>query len=119
MTYMALLIAWTLLLSIVSIGWVLLHLQMKRWGSKWVFEPQEAHAFDLGELCIVIPARNESRVIESCLQSLVECHGASKVEIVVVDDNSSDGTGGIARGFKAKLPGLRVISGAPRPPDLL
>lgn len=50
---------------------------------------------------IVIPAKNESRSISVLLERLMALDGIR--EIVVVDDGSSDGTGGIAEKLGAKV----------------
>ncbi len=54
---------------------------------------------------VVIPAYNETRIIESCLRALTaQSHPAD--EIIVVDNNSSDDTVALVRAF----PGVIVIS---------
>ncbi|MFI5246130.1 MAG: glycosyltransferase family 2 protein, partial [Gemmatimonadales bacterium] len=45
---------------------------------------------------IVVPARNEARNIDACLRSILATTWPA-IEVIVVDDHSSDGTGGIAR----------------------
>jgi hypothetical protein len=55
---------------------------------------------------IIVPARNEESCLAPCLQSLIRQTGVD-FEILVVDDNSSDRTADIAKGF-----GVRVISAA-------
>lgn len=58
---------------------------------------------------VVIPARNEARNIERCLRSvLATSHPA--VEVIVVDDHSTDGTGGLARAVAESDARVRVIS---------
>src|SRR5713101_2119143 len=61
----------------------------------------------------IIPARNEEAVIAACIQSLA-CQ-AEIAEILVVDDQSSDGTANIVRGVMEKIPNLRLLetSGLP------
>lgn len=54
---------------------------------------------------IVIPARNEARNIERCLRSILATH-YSPIEVIVVDDRSTDGTADIiepAAGGRLKL----------------
>lgn len=54
---------------------------------------------------VVIPAHNESKIIESCLRALLnQSHPAD--EIIVVDNNSTDDTVARARAF----PGVTVIT---------
>jgi glycosyltransferase involved in cell wall biosynthesis len=59
---------------------------------------------------IIVPARNEQASLAACLESLVTQTGIS-FEIVVVDDDSTDGTAEIARSFSV----VRVIAAGPLP----
>jgi hopene-associated glycosyltransferase HpnB len=62
----------------------------------------------------VVPARNEADVIGKCLASLLAQHYPGSFRIVLVDDQSDDGTAQVARA----LPGqdrLTIITAAPRP----
>jgi len=63
---------------------------------------------------VVIPARNEARNIERCVRSVLSTQYPS-VEVIVVDDHSSDATATIARAIAASDSRLRVI-GAPALP---
>jgi hopene-associated glycosyltransferase HpnB len=58
----------------------------------------------------IIPARNEADVIDQALSSLREQQFAGELRIIVVDDNSTDGTGEVARDA-----GVNVIIGSPLP----
>lgn len=62
---------------------------------------------------VVIPARNEARNIERCLRSVLT-NDYPSYDVVVVDDQSADGTGDIARSIAADDSRARVIeAGAP------
>lgn len=61
-------------------------------------------------LSVVIPARNEASSLAILLRSIAE-QSQPPDEVIVVDDQSDDGTGTIARSF----PGVRVVDGAPLP----
>jgi hopene-associated glycosyltransferase HpnB len=65
----------------------------------------------------VVPARNEADVIATCLGSLLAQDYPGRFEILLVDDDSDDGTGDIARGLAAAASPhrLQVLSGAPLP----
>jgi chlorobactene glucosyltransferase len=63
---------------------------------------------------IVVPARNEARNIARCLQSLMATNWPN-VEIFVVDDHSSDGTGEIARRVARDDPRVHVLDAPPLP----
>ena len=62
---------------------------------------------------VVIPARDEAESIGACLSSLLAQDYPGPFRIVLVDDNSSDGTGAIARGLGSGR--LSVLEGAARP----
>jgi glycosyltransferase involved in cell wall biosynthesis len=67
-------------------------------------------ASDLPAVSVIVPARNEEACLGGCLQSLVSQQlspSASAVEIIVVDDHSTDLTRQIASSFAAE--GVRVI----------
>ena len=62
---------------------------------------------------VVIPARNEAHNIERCLRSVLT-NDYPNYDVTVVDDQSADGTGDIARGIALENPRARVIgTGAP------
>lgn len=66
----------------------------------------------------VIPARNEADMIPQGLGSLLAQHYAGDLRVVLVDDQSSDGTADVARRTARRAGGadrLRVIAGKPLP----
>jgi chlorobactene glucosyltransferase len=65
---------------------------------------------------IVIPARNESRNIAPCVESAL-ASSYPRLEVIVVDDHSTDDTGAIASSIAARDPRLRVIVPPPLPSD--
>jgi chlorobactene glucosyltransferase len=64
---------------------------------------------------IIIPARNEERNIEGCLRSVLS-QEYPELEILVVDDESTDRTPEIVESYARKDPRLKLIRGAPIPP---
>jgi Glycosyl transferase family 2 len=60
-------------------------------------------------VAILVPARNEADRIEGCLSS-----ARGQGEVVVLDDESTDGTAAVARAA-----GARVLDGTPPPPGWL
>jgi chlorobactene glucosyltransferase len=65
---------------------------------------------------IIVPARNEERNLPALLPSLLtQTYPADRYEVIVVDDQSTDGTPGILAEAAGRDPRLRVISGAPLP----
>src|SRR5260370_37877498 len=60
-----------------------------------------------GTVSAIIPARNEEPVIAACIESLARQPEIS--EIVVVDDQSTDGTARVVRDLTGKYPHLRLL----------
>lgn len=63
---------------------------------------------------VVIPARNEARNIEQCVRSVLTST-YPKLEVIVVDDHSTDGTGDIARSIAVEDARVTVIGNADLP----
>ena len=65
---------------------------------------------------IVIPARNEARHIAPCVESALGS-AYPRLEVVVVDDHSTDETGVIAASIATRDPRVRVVVPPPLPAD--
>ena len=61
---------------------------------------------------VLVPARNEAATIEACLAGIA-AQNYPNLEVVVVDDNSDDGTAAIVRGIADSR--IRLVAGAPLP----
>ncbi len=57
---------------------------------------------------VIVPARNEARNIEACVRSILGTTWP-RMEVIVVNDHSSDGTGEIARTMAAADARVKVI----------
>ncbi len=64
-------------------------------------------------VAVVVPARDEAEHIVAMLQSLLAQEFNGSLRIILVDDNSTDGTGELARRMMELDSRLRVLSGAP------
>lgn len=66
------------------------------------------------ELSIVIPAYNEELRLPTTLERIAAYARKSdrEVEVLVVDDGSTDRTAAVAESFRGKIPALRVVSNA-------
>lgn len=67
--------------------------------------PNIKPADELPSLSIIIPARDEMHNLRFVLPSLSELHYPGKLEILVVDDHSTDNTSSVAKSY-----GVRVLS---------
>jgi len=63
---------------------------------------------------VLVPARNEAGRIEHCLESLRH-QTWTDLEILVLDDGSTDGTSDLVREAAARDPRLRLLEGKPLP----
>jgi hopene-associated glycosyltransferase HpnB len=70
-------------------------------------------------VAVIVPARDEAALLPSTLPSLLAQDYPGQVHVVLVDDQSSDGTAAVARALAAERagegPALTVVTGAPRP----
>jgi len=60
---------------------------------------------------ILVPARNEARNIEACVESLL-AQDYPNFELLVLDDNSEDGTGELLSALSQKSDKLKILSGS-------
>jgi hypothetical protein len=63
---------------------------------------------------VIVPARDERRNIDSCVRSILAGH-YTNIEVVVVDDRSSDGTADVVRALAHEEPRLTLIENPPLP----
>src|SRR5579872_6088543 len=73
--------------------------------------PQTPHT-----VTVIVPARDEAEHIALTLRSLLAQQFPGDLRVVLIDDNSSDGTGDLARRISAEDPRLTVVPGQPLPP---
>jgi hopene-associated glycosyltransferase HpnB len=109
-------------------NWLLGVLTLLIWLNLWLrhggfwrtdISPLPANPADWPNVVAVIPARNEAEGIESAVESLLGQDYKGRISIVVVDDESTDGTADVARHTAMAVGApdrLTVISGTPTPP---
>ena len=76
---------------------------------------KDSNASILDSVSILIPMRNETANAADCLESILNQTGLNKVEILCLDDASTDNTVEIIKGF----PTVKYLSGSNPPEDWL
>lgn len=86
-------------------------------GRFWRSSPQLAAAAPSGAASVVaiVPARDEAAHIATSIGSLLAQDYPGPFSVVLVDDNSTDGTAAIAAAL-APAPRLHIVAGRPLPP---
>lgn len=59
---------------------------------------------------VVVPCRNEEPNVPALVENFNRCYGEYIHEIIIVDDNSSDGTAAVTKKLAEKNPKIRLIS---------
>ena len=96
-------------LPAVVMWWGLLLSPWRPWSTRERLEPSAGTSADLSGVTVLIPARNEAEVIGITLAALQE--QGKGLRIIVVDDQSDDGTGDIIRSY----PNATAVGGQPLP----
>lgn len=107
---------WTFLaLAGAAIWLIILALPWQPWRTRERLEARAAtEGKDLGAVTVLIPARNEAETIGRTLQALGR--QGPNLQVIVVDDQSDDGTVEAARAAAPAGCDLEVVAGGPLPP---
>ncbi|MFF8831417.1 glycosyltransferase [Streptomyces sp. NPDC015131] len=108
-------IAWIALGSVAAWVWLLLG-QGFFWRTDQRLPRREAPA-RWPSVAVVVPARDEAEVLPLSLPSLLAQDYPGPLEIVLVDDGSTDGTGDVARALAVRCGGPPLTVVSPGPPD--
>ena len=66
------------------------------------------------KVSVILPARNEEKFIEKCLDSLVE-QDYDDYEIIAINDSSNDSTGNLMKKYSEKFPKVIFVDAKPKP----
>ncbi|WP_338899833.1 glycosyltransferase [Streptomyces sp. TG1A-60] len=107
-------IAWTAAGSLAAWLWLLLG-QGFFWRTD-VRLPPRRDPVDWPYVCVVVPARDEAAILPESLPSLLAQDYPGRAEVFLVDDGSSDGTGGLAHELARRHGGLPLTVSSPGEP---
>lgn len=68
---------------------------------------------------VLLPVRNEADQVAQCLAAVLDQIAVPDLEILVLDDGSTDGTADVVRAAVRDDPRVRVLTGEPIPPGWL
>ena len=99
----------------VSATWIALIKSMLNTFTKSPFlDKFEKKEHDKLKVSVILPARNEEKFIEKCLNSLVE-QDYDNYEIIAINDSSNDSTGVIMKKYSEKFPKVVFVDAKPKP----
>ncbi|MEV4628337.1 glycosyltransferase [Micromonospora sp. NPDC049523] len=87
-------------------------------ATRWLRRPPLRATLD-EPVSVLLPLRDEAGRLTPCLRSLLAQQGVADLEIVVLDDGSTDGTADLVRQLTAGDPRVRLLTGSPPPPGWL
>lgn len=100
----------------VLVFWLILRARGQH-GLLPVLNPAAKAIRDAPHISVIVPARNEGPNLPSCLGCLLrQDYPADRLNIIVVDDNSTDDTLAVGSSFAEESRNLKVIECPPLPP---
>jgi hopene-associated glycosyltransferase HpnB len=92
------------------------------WGNFWrcdqFLQTTAALTSPYPRVTVIVPARDEADVLDRSLPSLLQQEYPGELRVILIDDQSQDGTGAVAEAIAAQLgqsERLEVIAGQPLP----
>jgi glycosyltransferase involved in cell wall biosynthesis len=99
----------------VSAMWiVLIKSMLKTFHESPFLDKFEKKEHEKPKVSIILPARNEEKFIEKCLDSLIK-QDYDNYEIVTINDSSKDSTGDIIKKYSEKFPKVVFVDARPKP----
>ncbi|MFC6020448.1 glycosyltransferase [Plantactinospora solaniradicis] len=87
-------------------------------AARWLRRPPGTATTD-EPVAVLLPLRDEATRVGPCLRALLAQRDVPRLEIVVLDDGSTDGTAEVVRAITADDSRVRLIAGSPPPPGWL
>jgi chlorobactene glucosyltransferase len=103
------------LLLLANLFWITLVVQLLIALNRIEYLPEATGPASYPRISVLIPARNESRILSQALNTLLQ-QDYPDFEVLVIDDHSEDDTYQIASSFAARDARVKVIQSADLPP---
>lgn len=99
------------IISLLLLAYCLLIMQYRKWFCRLrIFQPTKKYN-PVTYFSVIIPARNEAATIEHCVQGILDQdYPSSLVEVIVVNDHSTDNTADIVKELQKKYNNLQLIN---------
>lgn len=105
------------ILIAISVTWLVLIKSMLKSFSKTPYlDKFEVKEHEKPKVSVIIPARNEEKLISKCLNSILD-QDYENYEIIVIDDSSEDGTAEILKKYASKNSKIIYVTARPKPKD--
>ena len=99
----------------VSATWIaLIKSMLKTFHESPFLDKFEKKEHEKPKVSIILPARNEEKFIEKCLDSLIK-QDYDNYEIITINDSSNDSTGDIIKKYSEKFPKVIFVDAKPKP----
>jgi len=99
----------------VSATWIaLIKSMLKTFHESPFLDKFEKKEHEKPKVSIILPARNEEKFIEKCLDSLIK-QDYDNYEIVTINDSSNDSTEDIIKKYSEKFPKVVFVDAKPKP----
>jgi len=99
----------------VSATWIaLIKSMLKTFHESPFLDKFEKKKHEKPKVSIILPARNEEKFIEKCLDSLIK-QDYDNYEIITINDSSKDSTGDIIKKYSEKFPKVVFVDAKPKP----
>ena len=99
----------------VSATWIsLIKSMLKTFNESPFLDKFEKKEHEKQKVSVILPARNEEKFIEKCLDSLVE-QDYDDYEIIAINDSSNDSTGDIMKKYSEKFSKVIFVDAKPKP----